>query len=495
MATGGLLRKSDEKIGLRRTLAALPPFVVAIVFSLYFALLVRPLPPSGDEAWYLERATLVLDLLAHAGRLDWDSVSGILDRIVDRGWFMPGMSVLIALGTVFGRSIVVLRLYVGVLNFILVCLIARSLTKRNGKAAGTVFLLVPIVLPYYVIYSFLFWGDLLAAHAFLLLGLWLVDRIEACAGQGLRPKVGILLGLGLAMVTYLRGAYWVCLPLLLLGIFFSSFDRGSLRERLRHLVLVGGACSLVFGLTIAPWSLLVTRDHGFHVTTTSMTMSQIIAFGDRGHVDSIGDRSEPNLFHRVHRYIRNRATETERSFGEQASIELEKATDSLTPKAYLSRVRDGFRAYWLDSEAFMERFERISRSGRGALPPDWHRTIFDLAEGLNHRVWRTLLAIGILLFVIPIAPDRRNLSLSTLYKFTFFFFSLQPLFAVAHGRYYVQYVPFIAMALGTAIVALREGRFWPGSAISGLDEGIVVAGQVLALSSGAAILMLTFVGG
>ena len=222
-------------------------------------------------------------------------------------------------------------------------------------------------------------------------------------------------------------------------------------------------------------------------------MSQIIAFGDPEYVGSIGDPRESNPFFRVHRHIQDRARAAGRSFRDQAGVELERATDHLTLKGYVDRVRRNLRSYWLDSEAFMKRFERISRAGGRILPPDGWRGIFESAERLNRGVWRVLLSLGILLFAIPVSADRRSLILSMLYKYVFFFFSLQPFFAVAHGRYYVQYVPFIAMAAGAAIVAVREGRFWPSWSRPGLDGGIVLAGQLLAMASATAILMLILV--
>jgi hypothetical protein len=458
----------------------------ALVLLLYFYAIARHIRPTGDEIGYLNRMVLFHELVAHAARLDWAAAGDALDGIIDRGWFMPGMSLVVALGASVTNSIAMLRLYVGALNFVLVCLILRYLRDGFGLKAQTIFLCATLIVPYYAIYVFLFWSDLLAAHALLLLGLFAIRQIEGCGGEGLSIRVGAVFGLSLAFLTYLRGSLWLCLPLLLACVFFSSFGLASMRARFRHLLVVGGTCSLIFFLLLAPWTILVSQRHGFHITTTSMTMSQIIVFGSRGYLRSAGDPSEPNVYYRVHDHIEERARRAGTSFGSQARQELKSATAGLTLGVYLRRVKQNFGTYLLDSEGFIGRFRMVSRHSEQPRSIELRERFFDFAEAFNHWVWRLMLLCGIVLFVAPIEWDRRSLVQSTLFKYVVFLFSCQPFVVVAHGRYYVQYIPFIAMAMAAAVARGRLSL--PARRATSVDEWIVFAGQVFALAFGAVLL-------
>jgi hypothetical protein len=429
---------------------------------------------------------MILDLTSQVVHLDWEAASETLEQIIDRGWYMPGLPFIIAMAAMFTDSFALLRLYMGILNFALLASILKLLHDAFGLRTQLVFLSIVLMVPYYAIYTFLLWGDLLAAQLLLLLGLIMIREVQGCEGQGLSPRAGALLGLSIVLITYVRGAYWLCLPLGLVGIFLSSHALAPISARLRHLFLTGGSCVLIFFLLLAPWSFAVSQQYGPYLTTTSMAMSQIIVFGSEDYLASAGDASESNIYFRMHQHIVDLALASGASYADQASEELRKATVDLTTRDYLLRVEAGFKTFLLDSETFIERFRVYSSLSEAAPSVEVRERVFDWASTLNHWSWRAMLFIGLLLFVAPVELSRRSLMQSLVFKFAIFFFSLQPFFVVAHGRYYVQYIPFFAMAM--ALSVSRE-RFWvPGQRPSSLDERLVFAGQMFALALGGAAL-------
>jgi hypothetical protein len=458
------------------------PGVAAIGLALSYALFARTLPASGDETFYLERAPLIGELLAELLRGDGTAASATVDQIVASGWFMPGMSILLAPAVVVTDSVAALRLYVGAVNLAMLCGILRLLRASFGARAEAGFLALCLVVPYYGIYSFLFWGDLLATQGVLLLGLYLTRRIGSNEGRGLPVGVGAALAAGLAALTYVRGHLWLCLPLLVLGVFFSSVGR-PLPARLRHVGIVGGVCVATFVALLAPWSIAVSQRHGPHLTTTSTATSQIMTFGSDEYLQSVPVKRASG-FRVVEAHIRRRAEAAGVSYAVQARVERDRAIAGVTLEDYGRRVSAQLRSFFLDSDRFIERFRRHSRPATERT--DGYQRLYDATKAWNRWTWRLLLLAGTLLFLIPIAPERSSLPVSMLFKYMVFVFTLQPFTVMAHGRYYVQYVPYVAMAI-VAVASIGPTALRPRRPRS-LDEALIAAGQVVALAFGALVL-------
>ncbi|MEO1915880.1 MAG: hypothetical protein ABGW98_18745 [Myxococcales bacterium] len=98
------------------------------------------------------------------------------------------------------------------------------------------------------------------------------------------------------------------------------------------------------------------------------------------------------------------------------------------------------------------------------------------------------LLLGVLAFKAPVELNRRSLTTSLLFKYVFFFFSLQPFFAVAHGPYYVQFIPLLALAFAVTAAQWRFAvpREWPTSP----DEWLVLAGSLFAFLFGVVVVVV-----
>src|SRR5882757_8175151 len=104
-----------------------------IVQLLVFVLLARHVPLSGDEVWYFETSKLIPPLVTHLFYLDFAQATDALFKIVDLGWFMPRMSILLTPVTLFTDSIPMVRFYLGALNYVAVAAILVYVHKEFGS--------------------------------------------------------------------------------------------------------------------------------------------------------------------------------------------------------------------------------------------------------------------------------------------------------------------------------------------------------------------------
>jgi hypothetical protein len=462
-------------------------YVVAafgVVQLLVFAFLASHIPLIGDEIWYFETSKLIAPLVLDLVGSDFHGAREILDTIVGRGWFMPGMSILVFPVTFFTDSVAMIRLYLGALNFAAVVTILVYLRKEYGDRGPRIYLLCCLAVPYYLVYCFTLWGDLVAAHLLLCLSLLVFDRRNDSSPPGL--ALGLTVGVALGMITMVRGFYWMFAPLFAVLFALGTPAREPLSVRLRLAAVPSGALLLALAIVMAPWTALITLRDGFHLTTTSTTLSRIVLIGSNEYFNGL--RQYPcgpdGSLHRrditsLDNYIRCVAYRERRTYAEQSRVELALVTAGVPYADMVRAVAANVRSFVFDSEEILDVFAQSSSSSTGQPPREWRQALFEMLMKLNHWGWRVLLTIGILLFLTPMAPTPGNLLLSTIYKYSAALYSVHPFMVDAHGRYYVEYIPLIA---ATAAAFARTPQ--PLLALklpSDSLQWLVLVGQVIAL--------------
>lgn len=437
---------------------------------------------SGDEIVYVSNAHAIAAALRGLCRLDTAAVQALPAQLVNLGWFMPGMSFLLAPVVLLTDSIPVLRLYVGLLNLFVTLAILRRLARRSA-AAPLVFTGGVLIVPYYGIYAFTAWGDLLAAHLLLLLFLVVLDRVDGREPGVVSWRAAAGIGFALGLITYVRGFQWFFVPIFAVLIVLGTDGGPPLRTRV---VRAGGrvaVCAVALFATILPWTLAVSARHGFHLTTTSTTLSRICLLGSASYFEGGPRRGDAAAWQRL---ITARAAANGRSFATQAAIERSRALAGTSLSDAGRRLHANVHRFFFDSEAFLERFRRLAVSQ--APPPS--QPALDRAytrlQAVNHVGWRVLLGLGLVIFFMPISLSRRFVSLSVVYKCVLVIFTMHPLTVLAHGRYYVEYVPFIAAALAGLASTSRLPILaaWPRF---DADEWLIGAVQATAMCVGGAL--------
>lgn len=459
--------------------AALVIGVEVVVYALFAA----RIPLSGDEAFYVASAVSILGAIRDLAHLDAAAAAEQLRHVVARGWFTPGLSIVLAPAMLVSASIPFLRLYLGVLNGVAVCAILRRLVGDCGARAAWLYGICALLVPYYPLFFFLIWGDLLAAHLLLLLFFFVLRR-RAFALAGAAPfRAAVHLGVCLGLITWLRGFYWIFLPVFVVLIFLQTDAIAALRARLARTVALGIAAAAALLAILAPWTIAVSRQFGPHLTTTSTVLSQIILFGSDEYRRSL----PPSLgiFDGVYSTITSHAEASGRTYGAQARIELAAATAGVPREEKLARIARNLRAFFLDSEEFLGRFQRLSRPP-AATGPAWRELAFEGLIAVNHWGWRLLLMAGALLYFVPLASAAAPRFVTVVYKCVVALFSLHPFVVLAHGRYYVEYVPFVASAL----VWVVGNAAAPAGPTPAVDRWLVLIVQLAATIVGAAILFI-----
>lgn len=466
------------------------PFLVAAALLVIGQLLMylsfaRLIPLSGDEGFYVTNARLIAAALRDLPHFDAAAARELLDRLVDLGWFMPGMSFVLAPVALVTDSIPAFRLAFGLLNLGVAVAILWQL-RRQGALAPLVFAVGVLIVPYYSVFAFTAWGDLLAAQLLLLLFLVVLRRFDSGDPRALSWRAAAGSGFALGLLTYVRGFYWSFSPIFAVLLFLGTAGLPSMWTRVVHGAGRTAVFVAVLLATILPWTVVVSARYGFHFTTTSTALAQILVFGDRSYLDrALGPG---NVFYGIQRFVASRAAEERRTFAAQAAVERARATAGVSPLEKSRRMAANARRFFFDSEAFLERFRRLSVPHAGPFLQPRLDGACSFLKAVNFFGWRLLLACGLGIFFLPIGVSRRHLSLSVVYKAAVLVFTMHPLMAMASGRYYVEYVPFFAAAVATLTTMARPRlcTTWPRGSV---DEWLVLVLQALSWAVGAVLLL------
>ncbi len=314
---------TEPVVGVRAPRPRLPGWVdgrnllVALLLGhLLLKLLLLPrvldAPLQGDEVAYFDAAKALSNLLRDAATLGSPDRAELADNVVGNGWFMPGMAVVLAplLVVLPDPDLGAVRLYLGLFTLALFALTLRSVDRTFGRPWTLALLVVPGLVPVWVLFSFTAWGD----HAAGLVAVILVCLMtevgrDLVAGRAPRPRSVAGIGALAAAALYLRSSTFPLvlgmLVLLALGAVLLA-RRGSRRRVALGVVAAGG----VFAFLLAPWSLGASEVLGGRVVTTStVPVSTAVAFGD---VDRIcfGPCGDSNIWFASARYSQEVARAT-----------------------------------------------------------------------------------------------------------------------------------------------------------------------------------------
>ena len=255
-------------------------------------------PVYGDEAYYVDGGRALSNLVRDLVSLSSPDGAQLGRDVVGNGWFMPGMSLLLApLYVVFPQAPVeVVRAYIGLLSLGLLLLAVLVVRRHVGRLPAAAVLVMPGLVPIYALFGFSAYGDLVAGLFVVVLltqCLELVRRVRA--GTTITWRHGVDLGLlGIAAV-YFRSS----VSILVVGVVALTTvvalvisHRGGGREvgpgrsgQWRGIVVAAVAAGVAFLAVLAPWSVYASHELGGRVvTTTSVPTVLANTFGDRSAV-------------------------------------------------------------------------------------------------------------------------------------------------------------------------------------------------------------------
>lgn len=316
-------------------------FLAIVVLRAYVYLGVAGDELVGDEAYYLDSGRALSNLVRD---LVWlrSPDTAELDRIVvGSGWFMPGMSVVLAplYLVVPGASIAVARGYLAVVTTLLLLVTARRVRRTFGNGPAGALLVYPGLVPTYAAFAAAGWGDSAAGLVAVLVICRAVDSVRAVREH--RP-VPWYRGLGLGALAIVAVYFRSSVSLLVVGVLGVTFVVSLLlahRAERGRVVLSYVAAGLAFLALLAPWSIGASAAlDGRVVTTVSVPTVRANTFGDRDRVCFGECDTGTSIWFSPLRYSREQARAAGVSEVEIADEMSAYARQDVTPSSYAHDV-------------------------------------------------------------------------------------------------------------------------------------------------------------
>ncbi|XBB67140.1 hypothetical protein ABFU82_24000 [Nocardioides sp. WV_118_6] len=426
--------------------------VAHVVLKLLVYPLVMHAPPVGDESAYLNGGRALSNLVRDVFAFSSPDSAELERNVVASGWFMPGMSILVApIYLLFPEAPMwLVRGYLGVITLVLFLVVLRVVARRIGPGWACVIAVFPGLIPSWVVFTYGSWGDLCAGLLLMLLVAHLFTMYRGLR-QGEAPTLreGVTLGLLAIAVLYLRSSTSVLLAAL--GVLTLVAAVLLLRGRVRLRALgAAGLAGFVFVVLLAPWSIYASETlDGRVVTTTTVPTVMANTFGDRKEVCFGPCDPDSTLWFRPLRYARELGRATDTSEVDTLKVMSDYATRDVEPSHYLDQVVHNLGAYALLPTNFTGYL--APPEGRGAFGRAGELT----ADILTWALYAPMILLGAfsLLFQARRSVDARLLDVLT--KVALGGLLIQPFVHVAGGRYWTTAGPMFAIA---GFLFLRERR-------------------------------------
>ncbi|NPC96804.1 hypothetical protein [Nocardioides sp. zg-DK7169] len=408
----------------------------------------------GDESSYVNGAMSLSNLLRDAVTLTPPDLAEVERNVVGSGWFMPGMSLLLAplYLVVPDADVAVLRAYLAVVTSVVFLLTVLRVRRVLGVRYAAALLVVPGLVPTWAAFSMAAWGDLFAGVLVVLLLMELVV-LSRRLRRGEAPSLGegFRLGLVAIAVVYFRSST----SLLVAGlgvvalVAAVSLLRGAERRRA---VVAAGVGALTFVGLLLPWSVAASATLGGRVmTTTSVPTVLANTFGDREQVCFGPCDPGSTAWFSPLRYSRETARATGLSEMDVATQMSAYARQDVTASSYAEDVLDNLHAYVREPERFSSYLRPdAERADAGGLAT----TLDALTRGL---VWAAF-AVGVATILLVLRRRREAQVVSVLLTLSFGALLTQPFVHIAGPRYWTTAAPVLGLAAALLVTQVLARR-------------------------------------
>lgn len=466
--------------------------VAHVVLKVLLFPLVWSAPPHGDEQAYLNGAMALSNAVRDLFALTSPDTAELDRNVVASGWFMPGMSIVVApLYVVFpdaGPALV--RGYCGLVTLAIYVAVLRAVVRVLGHRWAVALAIFPGLVPMWVFFGYGAWGDLNAGLVLVLVVLRLVELYRTLRrGEAPSLREGLVLGLLSVLTLYLRSSTAVLL--LGLGVVALLAVVVLLRGRVRLRALASaGLAGVAFLALLAPWSAYASHVLEAPVyTTTTVATSKANTFGDREQVCFGACDPDSTLWFRPLRYAREVGRATDTSEVEVLKVMSAYARREDDLPGYLDQVAHNMAAYALQPAVFVEHV--VPEDGRGPVGTVGGA----LVMGSTWLVYfpALLLVVAALTTVARRSVEARVVDV--LLKLSLGALLVQPFVHVAGGRYWTTAAPFLGL-LAAAFVherLVRAGRVpAPPEGVSGpVDRAVATwLGRVQVLLAAGVVAVL-----
>ncbi len=407
----------------------------------------------GDEAYYVDAgkalSNLVRDLAGWAFGGSGPDGAELSRNVVGSGWFMPGMSVVLAplFLVVPDAPTELVRGYLGVFSTLLLLVAMLAVCRTLGRRAAAAVLVFPGLVPTYALFGLASWGDQAAGLVLVLvLCRLLVMLREIRSGADVGWRSGVALGLLSIVAVYLRSSVAVLVVAVFGGALLVALSSVVGRRRRLRVLGVFVAAGVAFLALLAPWSVAASHALGGRVvTTTSVPTALANTFGDQDLVCLGPCDPGSTIWFSPLRYSREVARATGTSEMDAAQEMSHFARTEVTPTSYARDVAFNAGRYF-GNPAYFSRF--VSWSGA---PYD----VGVVATVLTDAMFFPAVLIGLLLLLMVVRGPVEAQVQSLLLKLTVVALIVQPFVHIAGSRYWTTLAPFLGLA---AVLLWQERR-------------------------------------
>ncbi len=395
----------------RRSPIVLLALAVAGYRFLIWQIWMRHVDKSGDEGFYLRGGQLISRWVR--GRVDFDRT---LDVLVGKGWFMPGMAIhswpgrqFLASGSLTLEEIGNIRLMMGAIDFVLLCIVSVVIGRTFSRWIGVAFFAFIGFFPDAAFASFSMWGEAHGSKVLLLalLGVTMVVRTSRSVGP--RIVLGSLgLGVLFAWAIYLRppfllqlGAALVTFVIVVLGRSTTSLtsDAPELHptvppSRRSVAILAAVAVPVVAIALVLPWSRAISdRSGAFVLTTNTVDVNLIHAFSQPEELEALTGGVE---FTDIHDYAVAEAIASDRGYAVVLTEMRNELLADITFEHWLSSADREITRFYNEDESFLLNYEVLVRNSTSPDAPDGVTGHFEWIRLINDVFWYPLGVLTVL---------------------------------------------------------------------------------------------------
>ena len=376
-----------QRTSERPTQIALAVGAAVVVYRyLVWLFYMRSIPLTGDEQFYHRGASILTRFLRGVAENDT-----VLERLVERGWFMPGTTFHILPGRRWTGDLGLIRLWMGSFDVILLVVAALLIGRLFGRRIALLFFAYLGFWPDAATQSFSLWGESHGSKVLIiaLCVLTLLVRDSASLTRAAVVRRAATVGWLLAWAIYLRPSMLLQLGTAVVAIVVLIAGRVD-RPDWRRTAIIAATVPAFALLVISPWTIAVSQESGgFVLTTNTVNVNLIHAFADPEDVEAFAGGT---TFAEIETALRARMERTGESYVEVLSNVRRELLADVSLREYLERADREVETFLDPDETFLVRYNLIVADGSAPGPRAMVDSQFQLLKLVHQLMWWPLVA-------------------------------------------------------------------------------------------------------
>lgn len=431
-----------------RRIAVVAVVAVAIYRLLMWQFVMKYVPLIGDEQYFYDRSRFFVRFWP-GGQPPGNAV----ERIVNRAWWLPGPSALMAPIRAFTVNLAFIRLWFGLVDGVLLLIASGLVWRVIGPRIALAFFCFIGFLPDAAAQSFGIWGEPIGAKllVIVLMGVVVLARRDEPFG---RRQYLFAAGLGalLGSSVYFRPPLLLQIGTVVVAIVVIGIGR---RRRPSAQSLAGVAALITVGAVavVAPWSIAASRQNGgFVLTTLSVDANAIHVFANP---EDLAELAGGRGFGDIERAARARMVERDQSYADALRSIRSELLGRVGFADYWARADAEVELYFDEDRTFLEQYQAELTAGAPRRARAVIDSQIDLLETVNSIMWFPLALVAIYAMLRPFPLTARFGVPAVVAKVTLAALMIQPWVSNAKFRHLGVALP--AMAL-FALIAVADSR-------------------------------------